>query len=87
MTIFGYASKYLNKSSKILNYKNQAVYPFYILHQTITVIIGYYIMNIDLSIPIKFPILVIGTFETSWIIHEFIIRRIKFTGILFGLKY
>ena len=87
LTIFGYASRFLNKSSKILRYRNQAVYPFYILHQTITVIIGYNIMNSEMSIPLKFIILVIGTFGISWIIHECVIRRIRFIGKFFGLKY
>jgi hypothetical protein len=38
LVLFGYAAKYLNQKSALLSYCNTAVYPFYILHQTITII-------------------------------------------------
>lgn len=85
LTLFGYASKYLNKPSKALSYCNEAVYPFYILHQTITVIIGYFLMNWNWNFLIKFSILTIGTFISSWIIYEFLIRRMTIIRPLFGL--
>ena len=86
LALFGYAAKYLNRKSNFLSYCNQAVYPFYILHQTITIIIAYYLMNLDLSLFVKGAILTIGTFGISWLLYEFLIRRIKFIRPLFGLK-
>jgi len=86
ITIFGYASKYLNRSSKHLAYLNQAVYPFYILHQTIIVILAYFLYDINMSLAPKFLLLVMGTFGITWIIYEFIIRRISLIWPLFGLK-
>lgn len=87
LALFGYAAEYLNKKNRHLEYANQAVYPFYILHQTITVTIGFYLMNLPWSIPVKFLILVTGTFGGSWFIYEFLIKRHKFLRPLFGLKY
>lgn len=86
LTIIGYSAKFLNNNSALIKYRNQAVYPFYILHQTITVIIGYYLINSPLHYGIKFVIMLVGTFGFSWILYEFIIRRIKFIRPLFGLK-
>lgn len=86
MVLFGYASKYLNKPSKWLSYANEAVYPFYILHQTIMLIIGYYLMDLDWNFTVKFSIMTLGTFLGSWIIYEFLIRRWKLIRPLFGLK-
>jgi len=86
LALFGFASKYLNRKSNLLSYCNQAVYPFYILHQTITIILAYYLMDLELSLAIKGSILVIGTFGISWLLYEFLIRRIKFMRPLFGLK-
>lgn len=86
LAIFGYSAKYLNKSNKILSYANRAVYPFYILHQTITLIIGYFIMNSNYSGISKFMIMTIGTFSGCWIIYEFGIRRWKLMWPFFGLK-
>jgi hypothetical protein len=86
LTFFGFAAKYLNKTSEKLRYANEAVYPFYILHQTITIIIGYYIMNLDWGFLLKFSTMIIGTFLGSWILYEFGIRRLKYIRPLFGLK-
>lgn len=86
IVLFGMAAEYLNKPSKVLAYSNRAVYPFYILHQTVTVVLGFLIMDKDWSLWIKFPLLVIGTFGISWIIYEFLIRRIPIIQPLFGVK-
>ncbi len=86
LAIFGFATTYLQKSSKLLTYCNEAVYPFYILHQTITVAIGYYLIDVQLGLASKYSIMVIGTFGISFVFYEFLIRRWKLTRILFGLK-
>jgi glucan biosynthesis protein C len=85
LTLFGYASKHLNKPSKTLAYCNEAVYPFYILHQTITVILGYYLINLQWNSFYKFSIMSFGTFLLSWVIYEFLIRRWYLVRPLFGL--
>ncbi|WP_198403844.1 acyltransferase family protein [Aquimarina aggregata] len=86
LVIFGYAATYLNKKSKLLAYCNRAVYPFYILHQTVTIAIGYYIMNLDWGFVPKFMVLSLGTFIISWLIYDLIILRITILHPLFGLK-
>lgn len=86
LVLFGYAAAYLNRPSAQLSYANEAVYPFYILHQTITIAIGFYLMHLDWGFWPKFSIMVIGTFGLSWLIYEFLIRRWKWIRPLFGLK-
>lgn len=86
LALFGFASTYLNKKSKLLSYCNEAVYPFYILHQSVMMMIAYYIINLDWSLIIKAPILIIGTFGISWFIYEFFIRRWRYIRPFFGLK-
>jgi glucan biosynthesis protein C len=85
LTLFGYASRYLNKPSKTLSYCNEAVYPFYILHQTIMIILGYYLMNLQWNSFYKYSIMCVGTFLLSWVIYEFFIRRWFLIRPLFGL--
>ena len=85
LAIFGYGAKYLNRSSPLLTYCNKAVYPFYIFHQTITVLIGYKIYQAGWHIGTKFIVLTIGTFLISWILFE-IVDRIPVVRQLFGIK-
>nr|WP_298793462.1 acyltransferase family protein [uncultured Allomuricauda sp.] len=86
LVLFAYAAQYLNKPSKKLAYANRAVYPFYILHQTITVAIAYYLIDVDWGLLPKSFILIAGTFGLSWLIYDLIILRISFLHPLFGLK-
>ena len=76
LVLFGYAAQWLNKPSKKLAYANRAVYPFYILHQTITLLIGYYVMNLSWGLFLKATIMIVGTFGISWLIYDLFILRI-----------
>ncbi|NER10095.1 Peptidoglycan/LPS O-acetylase OafA/YrhL, contains acyltransferase and SGNH-hydrolase domains [Muriicola jejuensis] len=86
LVLFGYAATYWNKSSRTLSYCNEAVYPFYILHQTVTIIAGFFIMDLNWGFLPKFLYLIATTFAGSWILYEFGIRRWKWIRPLFGLK-
>jgi glucans biosynthesis protein C len=81
--LFGIASVWLSRPGRFINYATKAVYPYYILHQTVTVIIGFYIMNMPWSIVTKFIILTAGTFGICFLAYE-LIRRSRVLGILFG---
>lgn len=70
----------------MLTYANEAVYPFYILHQTIIIALGYYLKDADMGFFPKFSIMVTGTFGISWFIYEFGIRRYSIIRPLFGMK-
>jgi hypothetical protein len=84
--LFGYAAVYLNRPSRILRYCNRAVYPFYILHQTIILLIAYHLMNLDWGFWPKFMILTLGTFGGSWAVYQLIILPLRPLHALFGLK-
>ncbi len=86
LAFFGLAKAYLNKPSAALSYANQAVYPFYILHQTVLVLICFCIKDWQMGFAGKFAILAIGTFGGCFLLYEFVIRRVKWLRPLFGLK-
>ena len=86
MSLLGFAKKHLNYSNRFLKYANQAVYPFYILHQTLIVAFGYYVVQWSLPIVVKLLILLILCFGSLWLLYHFLIRPFILTRILFGLK-
>lgn len=86
LTIFGYGSAYLNKPSRFLKYANESVYPLYILHQTVIVVLCYYMKHTGWGLVLKFSLMILGTFGFSLLIYEFGIRRYKWIRPLFGLK-
>jgi Predicted acyltransferases len=84
--LIGYGRKYLNKQHPVLNYLNQAVYPFYILHQTAIVIIAFYVVQLTESILTKYLFTVLLSFITSVLAYHLFIRPFAITRLLFGMK-
>ncbi|WP_460968894.1 acyltransferase family protein [Spirosoma migulaei] len=86
LTIIGFARRYLNFSNPSLVYLTSAVYPFYILHQTIIVATGYYIVQWESPIWIKLTSLIVVCFTLILLLYHFLIRPFVLTRILYGLK-
>jgi glucans biosynthesis protein C len=86
IAITGYAHQYLNYGHKALTYANSAVYPFYILNQTVIVILSYYVISLDISIVSKFFIILAGTFTLIGILYETVLKRSTLSRLLFGIK-
>ncbi|PWT72265.1 MAG: acyltransferase [Bacteroidetes bacterium] len=85
-TAVGYGKKYLDKRHKILSYANQAVYPFFILHQTVIVIIAYYVVQTSDTIGMKFVFTVIVSFALTIGMYHLFVRPYAITRLLFGMK-
>ncbi|MEM8926812.1 MAG: acyltransferase family protein [Bacteroidota bacterium] len=83
----GYTMKYLDYSSPKLIYLNTAIYPFYILHQAVIVASGFYVLQWNIGIPLKFLILVSICITTIWMAYHFVIRNTALTRVLFGMKW
>jgi glucans biosynthesis protein C len=85
-TAIGYGKRYLNKKHKALDYINQAVYPFYILHQTVIVIIVYYVVQTSDTIMMKYLFTIIASFLITMAIYHVFLRPYSITRFLFGMK-
>jgi peptidoglycan/LPS O-acetylase OafA/YrhL len=86
LTLLGYGQVYLNKPSLWLKRMNEAIYPFYILHQTVIVIFGYYIIQLNLNIPFKIILLFMSSFSVIVLLYRFLVYPFKTTRVLFEMK-
>lgn len=86
LAIFGWSFHMLNRPFRWLPYATEAVYPWYILHQTITVIAGYQLAKFSLGPVIEPALVIVITFGGCLVLHEFVIRRMNVLRPLFGLK-
>ncbi|MBN2813291.1 MAG: acyltransferase family protein [Bacteroidales bacterium] len=84
--IIGYAARYLNKDHPWRYYLNEAIYPFYILHQTVILVIGFYLLKVSWGPGIKALVLTIGSFVCITAIYLLLIRPFKITRLLFGMQ-
>lgn len=83
--LFGLAQRFLNRPSKALTYLTGAVFCYYILHQTITVIAGYYLTRLELGVWTEF--IFVATITIGGCIAGYeILRRIPPLRPWFGIK-
>jgi peptidoglycan/LPS O-acetylase OafA/YrhL len=87
IAICGFGSRHLNFSDRFLRYANEAVLPFYILHQTVILVIGFYIVQLNMTIPAKFLIITISSFVTIVALYDLLIKRINVLRFVFGMKF
>ncbi|RAJ04046.1 peptidoglycan/LPS O-acetylase OafA/YrhL [Chitinophaga skermanii] len=84
--LVGYGKRYFNKQHRLLPYLNQAIYPFYILHQTVIVVFAFYVVQTNDTIDMKYLFLVISTFLFCMIAYHVFIRPFNVMRFLFGMK-
>jgi len=86
LSAFGFARRHLNFTNPFLKYTTPAVYPFYIMHQTIIVVSGYYVVQWPLPWVLKLLILVVICFGGVLFLYHVVIKNFILTRILYGLK-
>lgn len=84
--LVGYGKRYLNRPHKSLGYLNQMVYPFYIVHQTVIVILTFYVIQTTDTIWMKYCFTVLLTLAISITLIHVFIRPFKAGRWLFGMK-
>lgn len=85
LAALGLGYRFLNRASSLLRYASEAAMPFYLLHMTFSVITGYFIVQIDTLIAIKYVLTVLIATVLTLIAYEFV-RRWNVTRMLFGMK-
>lgn len=70
----------------VLRYASEAVLPFYMLHQTVIVTIGYFIAAWSIPVLPKYLLLAASSFVVIMAIYELLVRRFNLLRFLFGLK-
>jgi hypothetical protein len=76
----------LNFDHKVLAYANEAVMPFYLLHQTVILIVGWTIIPLDIPVLLKYLLISTGSFVLIIAIYEIFVKRINPIRFLFGMR-
>jgi glucans biosynthesis protein C len=87
LAIMGFSSRYLNFNNRFLAYSNEAVLPFYILHQTLIISIGYYVVQWNSGIGLKYLVIASASFIAIMLIYELVVRHLNILRLLFGMKW
>jgi peptidoglycan/LPS O-acetylase OafA/YrhL len=84
--IVGFANRHLVQRPPLLAWATEAVYPFYMLHQTVTVIAVYWLLQLYIPPAAGFILAAWATFLGTWLIYGGVVRRVGILRPLFGLK-
>ena len=84
LTLLGFAQRFLNRESSQLRYLTGAIFCYYVLHQTITIIAGYYLTNYQLGVSVE-SLLVLAITVAGCALGYEIIRRVPGIRVLFGV--
>jgi glucan biosynthesis protein C len=84
--ILGFGMRYLAFDRPLLRYTNEGVLPFFILHQTVLLCTGYFIVTWKIHDFLKWAIVFTGSFIIIMALYTLLIRKFELFRFLFGMK-
>lgn len=84
IALLGLAQRFLNRPSAVLSFLTEAVFPYYILHQTIIVAVGFWVGGLQLPVWLEAGCIVVATLLGCVLLTE-VIKRVPPLRPLFGL--
>jgi hypothetical protein len=85
LTLIAWAQYWFTFSNPLLKYLNGGVYCFYILHQTLIIVIAYFLVPLKLGAMVE-PLLLTSAVAMSCVVLFEILRRLIFVRGLFGIQ-
>ena len=78
--------RFLNFSNRLLRYGQEAIVPFFVVHQPVIIVVAYFVVQLNAALIPKLLIVVIGSFLVSLALYRFVIRRVGVLRVAFGMK-
>jgi peptidoglycan/LPS O-acetylase OafA/YrhL len=86
LAILGFGMRYLAFDRPLLRYANEGVLPFFILHQTVLLGTGYFIMSWEIPDVLKWAIVFTSSFVIIMALYTLLIQKFEPFRFLFGMK-
>jgi peptidoglycan/LPS O-acetylase OafA/YrhL len=84
--VLGWSKARLDRPFPWLGWANEAVYPWYVLHQSLIVLLAYWLIPLRLPAGLEATAVLVGTVAGCWIGFA-LVRRLPPLRPLFGLKW
>jgi peptidoglycan/LPS O-acetylase OafA/YrhL len=86
IAILGMGRRVLFFGGRVLAYVTEATYPFYILHMTVIVLVGFPVTKWKTGIGARYLLVVLASIGATIIIYELFVRRWRIIRFFFGMK-
>jgi glucans biosynthesis protein C len=67
-------------------YANEAVLPFYVLHETVIVVVAYFVLSWPVGAGVQYGVIALVSLAATLLLYDLGVRRNPVTRFLFGLK-
>jgi glucan biosynthesis protein C len=84
--LLGLFHRHVGGTNRVYGYATEAAYPFYILHQTVIVLIAWLVVRGSVGIPIKFTVIALDSLVASLLVYHLCVRPWNLMRFLFGMK-
>ena len=85
LATLGLGHRFLNRTNNVLRYASEAAMPFYLLHMTFSVVTGYFVIQLNAPVMVKYPLIVLVATALTLLSYE-LVRRWNISRWLFGMK-
>lgn len=86
LTAIGYFKRYFNKDHQYRKVLNEAIYPFYLLHQPALIFVGYVVLQWEISYTSQAILITLLSLLSIIVSYWFVIRKFNMLRIAFGMK-
>jgi glucan biosynthesis protein C len=77
---------FLNFSNRLLRYGQEAIVPFFVVHQPVIIVIAYFVVQWAAGLVPKLLVVVVGAFIGSLALYQLVIRQVGVLRVAFGMK-
>ena len=86
LAFLGYGRRYLSFGNRLLAWARDASYPIYILHQTVIIVIAYFVIRQPWAPWTKYWLVLGATLLVCVLMYEYLLRRVPWLRLAFGIK-
>ncbi len=86
LAIIGFAAQHLRFGNPFLAYANEAVLPFYVMHQSVLLTVGFWVVRWQAPDLLQWAVISAISLALCLAFYEFLIRRHNLLRFLFGMR-
>lgn len=86
LTAIGYFRKYCNKDHSYRKILNEAIYPFYLLHQPVLIVVGYFVLQWEVSHALQAFLITTLSLIVIIVCYWLVVRRFNLLRLVMGMK-
>ena len=86
LVFLGFGRQYLSFGNRLLAWARDASYPIYILHQTVIIVIAYFVIRQPWAAWTKYWVVLGTTLLVCVVMYEYLLRRVPVLRLAFGIK-